>query len=92
MKNNRLTAEYVKNVARMMRIFNLGAVNALIVINGDLKIFELIRLGEIGSKLPKWNMAIREPFGNESYDKMFDDFKEMIEEFKNKEFYMAEIV
>lgn len=92
MKNNRLTAEYIKNVARMMRIFNLGAVSALVAVNGNLKTFELIRLGEPGSKQPKWNMAIREPFGSESYDKMFDCFKEMIEEFKTTEFYMAEII
>lgn len=92
MKNKKLTAEYIKSVARMMMIFNLGAISTMVVVNGDLKTFELIRLGEIGSKRPKWNMAIREPFESESYEKMFDSFKEMIEEFKTSEFYMAEII
>lgn len=92
MKNDKLTAEYIKNVGRIMRIFNIGAINILVSANGKVKTFKLIKLSRFNSKNHKWNIEVVDAFGNKSYDRVFEDFKDLIEEFKNSEWYMAKMV
>lgn len=85
--HNKLSSGYIKNIARIMKTFNISGMTVFVFFNESVKTFQLMRLDD-----SNWNVLVLEKSGNELYEKLFPDFKELLSEFKTCDFYMADIL